>query len=98
MTEPTVVYEVKKPKPLTERQRGLLLFIIAYKEANQGATPTLRQMMRAVGIPSTSNVAYNLERLNKGGFIERRGGGGGGALDIRIPGAQWVGPDGVNLP
>ena len=117
MTEPDVIYEVKRgrgqprlpngptvskpkpPKPLTERQRAMLAFIIAYKEANQGATPTLRQMMRAVGIPSTSNAAYNLERLAARGCIEwQRGDRGGRANDIRIPGARWIGPDGVNLP
>ena len=80
----------KPPKPLSPRQQAILAFVVAYKEAEQGTTPTLRQIMRATGITSTSITAYNLTRLEARGYIEWIR---GKRLDIRIPGAKWVAPE-----
>lgn len=119
MTEPEVVYEAgrgngwdgrrgskgpRTERPLSQRQRAILAFIIAYKEATQGHSPTIREIARATEITSTSVVTYNLERLATYGCIEwvrggeGDGGGGGRGNDIRIPGARWVAPEGLDAP
>jgi repressor LexA len=50
----------------------MLAFIRAYLEEH-AYPPTIREIGKAVGIPSTSVVKYNLERLQEKGFIERSG-------------------------
>lgn len=105
MSEPGPVYEARpgngwggprtsnKPrteKPLSERQRTILAFIVAYKEATQGHSPTIREIGRATDISSTSIVNYNLNQLEARGYIERTG--NCVARDIRIPGARWIAP------
>ena len=79
-----------KVKPPTERQRAMLAYIIAYKAATQGESPTMREIGRALGGLSTSNVKYNLARLAKLGCVELAR--DGRARAIRIPGAKWVAP------
>jgi len=58
-------------RALTARQEALLRFIIRYKVESGGDSPTLREMMRGVGITSTSVVAHNLTALEKRGLIAR---------------------------
>lgn len=55
---------------LSDRQVRILAFIRRYLE-EQNYPPTIREIGKAVGIPSTSVVKYNLERLQEKGFIER---------------------------
>ncbi len=57
---------------LSERQLRILDFIRKYIEEND-YPPTIREIGKAVGIPSTSVVKYNLERLQEKGHIERSG-------------------------
>lgn len=57
---------------LSERQLRILEFIRKYIEENN-YPPTIREIGKAVGIPSTSVVKYNLERLQEKGHIERSG-------------------------
>lgn len=57
---------------LSDRQVRMLDFIRAYLEEHS-YPPTIREIGKAVGIPSTSVVKYNLERLQEKGFIERSG-------------------------
>ena len=57
---------------LSDRQVRMLAFIRSYLEEHQ-YPPTIREIGKAVGIPSTSVVKYNLERLQEKGFIERSG-------------------------
>ena len=57
---------------LSERQVRMLEFIRAYLEEHS-YPPTIREIGKAVGIPSTSVVKYNLERLQEKGFIIRSG-------------------------
>jgi repressor LexA len=57
---------------LSERQVRMLEFIRAYL-TEHSYPPTIREIGKAVGIPSTSVVKYNLERLQEKGFIERSG-------------------------
>lgn len=55
---------------LSERQVRILAFIRQYL-ADHNYPPTIREIGRTVGIPSTSVVKYNLERLQDKGYIER---------------------------
>lgn len=55
---------------LSDRQVRILAFIRTYLEAHN-YPPTIREIGKAVGIPSTSVVKYNLERLQEKGHIER---------------------------
>jgi len=56
---------------LSERQRKILEFISQFTDAN-GYPPTIREIGAAVGIPSTSVVDYNLDVLEKAGYLNRR--------------------------
>lgn len=55
---------------LSDRQVRMLQFIRSYLEEHS-YPPTIREIGKAVGIPSTSVVKYNLERLQEKGYIER---------------------------
>jgi len=55
---------------LSDRQVRILEFIREYLEEHN-YPPTIREIGKAVGIPSTSVVKYNLERLQEKGHIER---------------------------
>ncbi len=57
---------------LSDRQVRILEFIYNYLEEHN-YPPTIREIGKAVGIPSTSVVKYNLERLQEKGCIERSG-------------------------
>jgi repressor LexA len=57
-------------RDLSERQQGILDFIRVFIEENQ-FPPTIREIGKRVGISSTSVVKYNLDALERKGFIER---------------------------
>ncbi len=55
---------------LSERQKGIIEFIRNFHH-NNGYPPTIRQIGEAVGISSTSVVNYNLNKLEKDGYLTR---------------------------
>lgn len=55
---------------LSERQKGIIEFIRTFQHGN-GYPPTIRQIGEAVGISSTSVVNYNLNKLEKEGYLTR---------------------------
>ncbi len=55
---------------LSDRQVRMLECIRSYFDEHY-YPPTIREIGKAVGIPSTSVVKYNLERLQEKGLIER---------------------------
>lgn len=55
---------------LSDRQVRILEFIRQYLQEHS-FPPTIREIGKAVGIPSTSVVKYNLEKLKEKGLIER---------------------------
>jgi repressor LexA len=55
---------------LSERQSSILEFLSAYFHEN-GYPPSIREIGAAVGISSTSVVAYNLRRLEEKGYLRR---------------------------
>jgi len=78
MSESTFVWKVPAGD-LTDRQIAIMGCIKDHVEAH-GWAPTLREIGRAVGINSTSIVAYNLRRLAQRGYIEL----GQGARTIKL--------------
>jgi repressor LexA len=56
---------------LSERQRGLLLFIEEYMREH-GRPPTNREIGNGLGIPSTGHVDYHLKALENKGYISRQ--------------------------
>ncbi len=55
---------------LSERQNKILEFLKTFTLDN-GYPPTIREIGKAVGITSTSVVNYNLDALQRGGYIYR---------------------------
>jgi len=72
-------------RPRGETAQAILSFIIAYKTRHDGLSPTYRDIMRGVGISSTSVVAGYVRRLQAAGRL-RRGPGGRGFV---VPGGRW---------
>jgi repressor LexA len=55
---------------LSERQKNILEFVKSFTLAN-GYPPTIREIGKAVSISSTSVVNYNLDALQRNGYITR---------------------------
>jgi repressor LexA len=55
---------------LSERQKGIIDFIRSFQRES-GYPPTIRQIGEAVDISSTSVVNYNLNKLEKDGYLTR---------------------------
>src|SRR5262245_14827508 len=63
--------EVERAKgKVSERQQEMITFIGSFTR-DKGYPPTIRQIGEAVDISSTSVVNYNLNKLEKGGYIAR---------------------------
>lgn len=60
----------KDLKNLTERQRRILVFIADCVQL-RGYPPSIREICDAVGLNSTSSVAYQLRELERKGFVRR---------------------------
>lgn len=75
-------------KPITPRQRAVLNYIIRYKRDSGGDSPAIREIMRGVGIPSTSSVQYSLDALERAGLITRVG--GYRHKCIAVKGGEWI--------
>ncbi len=69
---------------LTPRQRKVLE-VIRDSVERRGYPPTVREIGQAVGLTSTSSVSYQLDTLQKKGFL-RRDPSKPRAVDVRLPG------------
>jgi SOS-response transcriptional repressor LexA len=56
-------------RPLTERQRAILAFIVGYWGERQ-TMPTLREIMRAFNISGPNGVVGHLKALARKGWVE----------------------------
>ncbi len=74
-------------RQLTARQAAILRYIIRYKCDHDGDSPTMREIMQAVGITAVSIVHHNLDALERRGHIQRRG---TKARSISVPGGRYV--------
>lgn len=80
-------------KPLTERQQRILDCIRRFIQ-ERGYPPTMRDIGRDVGISSSSAVKYQLEQLERRGFIERDPHSSRG-IRLSAAGARYMSSDDV---
>ncbi len=76
---------------LTWRQRRVLHVIRDFAE-RRGYAPTLREIADAVGLSSTSSVAFQLSTLEGKGYL-RRDAGRPRTVETRLPGAPVLSPE-----
>jgi len=67
-----VVYRRRQIHILSPRQQDVLDAIVSYKRDHDGVAPTIRELMVAVDLNSTSAVSYHLDRLERKGYIVRQ--------------------------
>jgi repressor LexA len=75
---------------LTVRQRKVLQ-VIRESVEKRGYPPTMREIARAVGLSSTSSVAYQLETLQSKGYLHRDA-GRPRTVEVHLPGHPPVRP------
>lgn len=71
---------------LSKREHQLLTCIIQYKKAHDGVSPTIREMMDATEMVSTSVVDFYLRKLEVAGYIQRTP---GKSRMIQVSGYEW---------
>lgn len=81
--------------PLGKKSRKVLAFVIRYKQQCDGVGPSIREMMAALDISTTSLAKWHLERLELAGKITllRHEGGKMKEGGIAVIGGQWVAPE-----
>lgn len=75
------------------RQQEVLQFVVAFKRAHDGNSPSIREIMDGCRIASTSLVAFylaELEKRNKISLEPSDGRGSGKARRIEVIGGQWT--------
>lgn len=80
--------------PLTPKQQRVYDFIVSYKADHDGCAPTTREIVAAVGLSTTSAVAFHLDALEHRGLIRRQGFGKSRRIEVvggkRSPPAGWA--------
>ncbi|MEV5950352.1 MarR family transcriptional regulator [Streptomyces sp. NPDC051993] len=64
---------MRNPPAPTERQAAILA-AIRNSATGSGRLPTIQEIAEAVGLASTSSVAYHLRRLEEQGVVSRMDG------------------------
>ncbi len=72
-----------------DRRRAVYDFIVAYKRAHDGNSPSIRDIMRGCGYATTSAVGFHLNALERAGLIRMRRFTG---RTIEIVGGAWQPP------
>jgi SOS-response transcriptional repressor LexA len=70
--------------PLPSTRERIYAYIIRYKADSGGASPSVREIMRALNLSSTSIVSYHIQALAADGRIIREG------YHLSIPGERWI--------
>lgn len=81
-------------KPVGKSATAVLRAIVEFKQANDGASPAVRELAAMTGMASTSTIDYHLSRLEDAGLIQREY---GLARVIRVVGGEWRPPEGLGL-
>ena len=79
----------KSPQRPNPTQTAVYRAIIQHKQDHDGASPTVRELLTAVGAKSTASIHYHLNALEKAGLIQRNP---GEPRTIRVVGGRWVAP------
>lgn len=85
MRKPNPIEHVLDPASI---ENTIYRFIIEYKIANDGNSPTMREIGRHTGIRSTSLVTFYLTKLEQAGLIQQRD--PATARAIRLVGGAYV--------
>lgn len=81
----------QRPNPATEKRIGEVFdYIVAFKTANDGVSPSIRDIVVNVGISSTSMATYYLRKLEQRGKIKRHAGDKSLSRAIIVPGGRWA--------
>jgi hypothetical protein len=78
-----------RSREVVHARAEVLAFIVAYKQAHDGVAPSLREIGRACGIASTSNVKFILEELELAGYLRLPDPGHYQARSIEVVGGRW---------
>src|SRR5688500_1212387 len=62
-----------KSRPLSDRQVAIIRFVEGYVQQHKHP-PSIRDISRGVGISSTSNVTYHINRLIEQGYLSKQPG------------------------
>ena len=73
-------------KPGEINRQQLMEFIVAYKQANDGLSPTVRDMMDGCNLSSSSLVNHHIEVLVKQGKLRRVG----YHRNLAVVGGRWT--------
>jgi SOS-response transcriptional repressor LexA len=71
-------------QPSSDRLERVRQYIIEHKRANDGNSPSIRQIMIACAIPSSSVVDYYLDKLEAANVIRRK------SRRIEVTGGRWT--------
>lgn len=85
-------HPVESSVPRIKHDRAAVLhFIVDYKRAHDGNSPTLREIMAGCGITSKSVASYAVQALAKSGLVRLPAGcrGRGVARGIEVIGGRW---------
>jgi SOS-response transcriptional repressor LexA len=77
------------------RALDVLAFVVKFKAAHCGDSPSLEEIAAGVGVASRSTVLVHLAALERHGLITRPA--ARDARRIGIPGAVWTPPEGQSL-
>lgn len=83
------------PGTLTERQE-LILTEIGRHVRDRGIAPTIREVMAAVGISSTSVTTYHMRKIERAGYIRRRAVLSRGIV-LTGAGGAWLAKRGIDV-
>lgn len=79
-----------KVNPVNPRRRAMYEFILEYKQAHDGNSPSVREIGARLGIESTSMVMYYLRQLEELDLILISS---ARSRMIQVVGAQWLPPE-----
>lgn len=77
------------------RRERIYQFVLEYKAAHDGNSPTVREIASGCGLKSLSSVFGHLHNLCKLGQIQIDD---TGSRNIKVVGGRWVGPESEGTP
>lgn len=81
--------EPVKPNFECDTQRRIYRYIVNYKAAHNGNSPSYRQIMAEVGLATVSTIKNHLEALEQRGLLRQEQGSRG----IVVVGSKWIPPE-----
>lgn len=76
---------------LSRVQAQIVVFVWEYTEMQNGRPPSIREVLDAVDLKSTSGIEFQFAQLVKKGWLEL-GGNDGDSRRVQVPGAIYKNP------